>query len=140
MSKLSINGKEYVYHESEIIAFTEGLIGLPQMRRAALIPLSEFSPFCWLASVDDEKCRFIVVNPQEIYKDYATGEPTAMGLAESAKQKSLKPLAIVKISTDWRKTTVNLRAPIYIDTEKKRGAQLILNDSRYKLAESLPNN
>ena len=137
MSKLSINGKEYVYDESEIIAFTEGLIGLPQMRRVALIPLAEFSPFSWLASVDDEKCRFIVVNPQEIYKDYSACEPTEMA---SIGRNSLKPLAIVKISSDWRKTTVNLRAPIFIDTETKRGAQLILNDSTYKLAESLPNN
>ena len=140
MSKLSINGKEYVYDESEIIAFTEGLIGLPQMRRAALIPLSEFSPFCWLASVDDEKWRFIVVNPQEIYKDYSACEPTEMGLAANVNESSLKPLAIVKISSDWRKTTINLRAPIFIDTETKRGAQFILNDSTYKLAESLPNN
>ena len=110
------------------------------MRRAALIPLSEFSPFCWLASVDDEKWRFIVVNPQEIYKDYSACEPTEMGLAANVNESSLKPLAIVKISSDWRKTTINLRAPIYIDTETKRGAQLILNNSPYKLAESLPNN
>lgn len=140
MSKLSINGKEYVYDESEIIAFTEGLIGLPNMRRAALIPLAEFAPFCWLASLDDEKCRFIVVNPQDIYNDYASLVPTDMGLSADAGNNSLQPLAIVKISSDWRKTTVNLRAPIFINTQTKRGAQLILNDSTYKLAESLPNN
>ena len=137
MSKLSINGTDYIYEDGQIIDFTEGLIGLPQMRRAALIPLNDFSPFCWLVSVDDEKFRFLVVNPQEIYNDFNSNVPKNMGLSADD---SLKSLAIVKISSDWRKTTVNLRAPIFIDEKTKRGTQYILNNSKYKLAENLPSN
>jgi len=134
MSKLEIQGNEYMYDESEIIDFAEGLIGLPEMRRAVLVPLPEYAPFCWLTSIDDELKRFIVVNPEEIYADYKPSLPN--GIAG----KDLKTLAIVKISSDWRKTTVNLRAPIFINSDTKRGSQCVLTDSRYQLAETLPQN
>jgi len=132
MQTIKIQQKDYFYDEREIISFAEGLIGLPEMRRAVLIPLPECAPFCWLASVDDEKNRFIVVNPHEIYADYRPFAPEKLPQSET--------LAIVKISSDWTKTTVNLRAPMFIDAATKRGAQCILTESEYQLAETLPCN
>lgn len=130
MLKVSIFGKEYSYDESEIVSFGEGLIGLPEMRRAALIPLADYEPFFWLASLDDEKNRFIVVEPQRIFSDYQPEIPNSTTMI----------LTIVKISSEWEKTTVNLRAPIFIDEETKRGAQFVLTDSNYELAETIPQN
>lgn len=129
MPMITINSKEYAYEEKDVIDLPEGLIGLPEMRRAALIPLEEFQPFCWLASLDDEKNRFLVVNPHEIFSDFQAFENA-----------ELETLAIVKISSDWEKTTVNLRAPIFLDSKTKRAAQIVLSESNYKLAESLPQN
>jgi len=134
MSMITIKEKEYTYNESEIINFAEGLIGLPEMRRAVLIPMDEYSPFCWLTSVDDEKSRFVVVNPREIFAGY---EPFA---SNDSAASEMQALAIVKISSDWQKTTVNLRAPIFINPETKRGAQFVLTESSYSLAEALPQN
>ena len=131
---ITIKEKEYSYEEKDVLNFAEGLIGLPEMRRAVLIPLDEYAPFCWLASVDDEKNRFIVVNPREIYDDYKPSAPSNFGSEE------LNTLAIVKISSDWTKTTVNLRAPIFINAQTQSGVQSILGDDGYNLAESLPLN
>jgi flagellar assembly factor FliW len=122
-----INNTEHQYEESQIVEFAEGLLGLPQMRRAALIPAEGFAPFSWLASLDDDSVRFIVVDPKEVFADYDSGS-------------ELSTLAIVKISSDWQKTTVNLRAPIFVDTKTKRGSQVILSESNYKLEEALPLN
>ena len=126
---INIKGKEYAYDENEVINFTEGLVGLPEMRKAVLIPMDEFAPFCWLASVEDDKNRFIVVDPRDIYTEYAP-------IANPA---GTKTMAIVKISSDWRKTTVNLRAPIHIDPAG-RAKQSVLTDSTYSLAEAIPQN
>ena len=131
---ITIKDKEYFYDEAEVLNFAEGLIGLPEMRRAVLIPLDEYQPFCWLASLDDEKNRFIVVNPQAIFADYHPSAPSSLNEME------LQTLAIVKISSDWTKTTINLRAPIFIDAQNKRGVQSILTDTSYRLAEALPQN
>ncbi len=131
---LKIKGKEYVYDEAQVLCFAEGLIGLPEMRRAVLIPFAECEPFCWLASLDDEKNRFIVVNPRTIFADYQPAAPDAVTGAE------VETLAIVKISSDWTKTTVNLRAPIFVNAATKSGVQSVLSDTNFHLAESLPTN
>jgi flagellar assembly factor FliW len=132
MPTITIKENDHSYDETEIITFAEGLIGLPQMRRAVLIAMNEFEPFCWLASIENDNTRFIVVNPREIFEGY---EPFLFN-------PPAKPLTltIVKISSDWTRTTVNLRAPIVIDPETKRGAQHILTESDYQFAESIPRN
>lgn len=124
---------EHEYQENEVINFTEGLIGLPKMRRAVLIPMNEYLPFCWLASLDDEKNRFIVINPHEVFADYAPRIPHELSESE------LQTLAIVKISSDWQKTTINLRAPIFVNAKTRSAAQVVLTESPYALAETLPN-
>ena len=134
MPAIKINGKDHSYEEDQVVEFAEGLIGLPRLRRAALIESDEYAPFCWLASLDDEDIRFVVIDPTEIFSDYRT--ETDNNSAEE--KRSL--WAIVKISSDWQKTTVNLRAPIFIDEKTKCGAQVILTGSDYKLEETLPLN
>lgn len=128
---INIKGKEYAYDENEVVNFAEGLVGLPEMRRAVVIPMAEYEPFCWLASVEDETNRFIVVNPHEIFAGYQTAVPAGSTVED------LKTLAIVKISSDWQKTTVNLRAPIVIDTARGRGTQFVLTESSYSLTEPI---
>jgi len=131
---IKIQDHEYCYDESEVIDFAEGLIGLPEMRRAVVVPMDEFAPFCWLASVEDEKPRFVVVNPHEVFSGY---EPFNVSASDSV---NVRTLVIVKISSDWQKTTINLRAPIFINAETNRGAQLVLTESKYLFAEALPQN
>ena len=131
MSVITIKGREVPYDDNEIITFSEGLIGMPEMRRAVLVPMDELEPFCWLASVESEKARFVVVDPNEIFAGYEPFPPDEVAAA------NVQTFAIVKISSDWQNTTVNLRAPLLINRETQIGAQLILSDSKYQFAESL---
>jgi flagellar assembly factor FliW len=128
---ITIKGKAYAYRDDEVINFAEGLVGFPDMRRAVVVPMDEYEPFCWLVSVEDERNAFIVVDANEIFADY---HPWASGM----ERPGVKTLAMVKISSDWQKTTFNLRAPIVIDSASRHGSQFILTDSRYSLAEPVP--
>lgn len=132
MPAIKIKEKEISYEDGEVITLPEGLIGMPDVRRFVVVPMDEFEPFCWLASVDSEKHRFVVVNPKEIVGTYDS--------AMIANADGKCALAIVKISSDWTKTTVNLRAPILIDRDARSGMQVILSDSEYQFAESLVRN
>ena len=134
MHTININGKDHSYEDDQIIEFAEGLIGLPRLRRAALIESQEYAPFCWLASLDDDDIRFVVINPEAVYSDYRPDT------ARSSDDQKLSYWAIVTISSDWQKTTVNLRAPIFVDEHSKTGAQVILSDSEYQLEQALPLN
>ena len=134
MPSIKIKGENFSYEDNEIINFNEGLIGLPNIRRAVLVPLPDCEPFYWLASMDDEKFRFVVVNPSEIFPEYNPSEFVIFNDSQT------KVLTIVKVSSDWQKTTINLRAPILINKESNRGLQMVLSESPYKLEETLPQN
>lgn len=134
MPSLKINGVDVEYSESQVLTFPEGLIGLPDVRRAALIPLKELEPFCWLSSIDERPAHFVVVDPSAVFSNYQ-----AVSVA-GPEAESLQTLAIVKVASDWSKTTVNLRAPIVVNRETKRGAQVILSESSYQFDETLVQN
>lgn len=127
MPKITIKEHQHDYDENDIITFAEGLIGLPQIRRAVVISMNEFEPFCWLAPLDSEETRFVVVDPNAILDGY---QPAAAG--------NVQAYAIVTVASDWTKTTINLRAPILVDKETRSGSQQILADSAYHFAEALP--
>lgn len=127
MPTITIKGKQHEYDENDIITFSEGLIGLPQIRRAVVVSMSEFEPFCWLAPLDSEETRFVVVDPTEVFEGY---QPASAGNTQA--------YAIVTVSSDWTKTTINLRAPILVDKETRDASQQILTDSPYHFAERLP--
>jgi flagellar assembly factor FliW len=131
MPEIKINGQKLFYDEDRIVEFSEGLIGLPGFRRAVFVESAEFAPFGWLTSLDDENVHFVVVDPNEIYGDYAVAERPAGNYSLAT---------IVKVSSDWQNTTVNLRAPIFVDQNTKRGTQIILADAKYSLEEALPLN
>jgi len=133
MPVIKIQETEYSY--TDVIEFAAGIIGFPDMRRAALVPMPDFEPFYWLASLDDESTRFIVMNPREVFSDYDPQTPAEL---ESVINSDEGIYVMVKISSDWEKTTVNLRAPIVLNSELKKGVQLILGDSDYRLDEVLP--
>jgi flagellar assembly factor FliW len=117
----------------------EGLIGLPTMREAVLSPLADYKPFFWLISATDARTRFLLVNPNEIFPDYEPNVPEEIR-ARLGLQGEEKPLifSIVRISSDWTNTKINLRAPVFINPATRRAAQAILADTKFGLNESLP--
>ena len=132
MPIININGKEISYEDNRVIDFSEGLIGMPNFRRAVFVESEDCAPFGWLASTESDVC-FIVVNPADLYEEYdVDGTPGVTAPVDGA------VLSLVKVNSDWQKTTVNLRAPIFVDHASNRGSQVILTGSDYKLEEALP--
>lgn len=131
MPTITIQGHRHTYAEDEVITFAEGLVGLPQIKEAVVVPMTDLAPFCWLMPLDNDGTRFVVVNPHEIFDGYEPGRYRQLA-------DDVQSYAIVTISSDWTRTTVNLRAPIVIDTKTRSGSQQILTDSPYHFAESIP--
>lgn len=138
MPIITVQKTEYSYNNSDVLSFDEGLIGLPEMRRAVLLQLPDFEPFCWLAALDNPDKRFLVVNPHQIFSNYQANVPGEIALHLEANASAPNVLAIVKLSSDWTKTTVNLRAPIFVNQTTKLAAQAVLSNTNYRLDESLP--
>jgi flagellar assembly factor FliW len=125
--------------DETVLNFEEGIIGFPAMRQAMLVRLPDYEPFWWLASLNDPHTKFLVVNPREIYPDYEPVLPAEIAARLDLHSED-KPLifSTVKISSDWTKTTINLRAPLFVNAATKRGAQAILSGTDFRHDERLP--
>jgi len=120
--------------EKTIISIPNGILGFEGTRRYALIcPLGEDTFPMWLQSVDGAEPCFVVYDPMQIYPDYRfeiTDEEQA--LLKIDENTPYRCLTVAIVPDDYKKTTINLRCPIVINTRDNLAAQVILEDYDFK--------
>jgi flagellar assembly factor FliW len=139
MPTLTIQGTELQYDEKDIITFNEGLIGLPHLQRMVIVRQTAIEPLLWLASLDEEGVALVIADTQGIFPSYAPSLPAECSL-HGLLEEGDTPItfAIMLIVPEWQKSTVNLRAPIFVSARTRHGAQVILPDNAYSVGEPLP--
>lgn len=131
--------------EGKIITLERGMIGFPDLQKFALIYDEEkglkASSVMWLQSMDDTQVAFPVMQPNQIKPDYnpMVSDEMLLPLGELNEDNTY---VLVTLTAKPKKedTTVNLKAPIVINTETKRGCQLIVDDDypvKFKIYEAL---
>lgn len=82
----------------------------------------------WLQAVDSKEPCFVVYDPMVIYSDYrfviSDEEQKLLNIPRT--RRTVSCVAIVP--EDYKKTTINLRCPIIINTNERRAAQVILTE------------
>lgn len=120
--------------ENTIIDMPNGILGFESAKRYTLLcPLGEDIFPMWLQSVDSTEPCFVVYDPMQIYPDYRfeiTDEEQA--LLKIDENTPYRCLTVAIVPDDYRKTTINLRCPIVINTRDNIAAQLILEDYVFK--------
>lgn len=119
--------------DEDIILFEEGILGFEDVKKFGLISNEDpESPFCWLQAIDRPELAFAMVDPFAIKKDYDFDlkEETVSAL-EIDSPTQVNVLSIVVVPEDLNKISMNLKAPIVINSEKKKAAQVILDTDRY---------
>lgn len=111
-----------------ILDFPVGLLGFSSLHRYALVPHQDGdSVFMWLVPLDSEDLAFVVVNPNHFFDSY-TPQPTADQLAilEADPEQPLGVLVLVSFHEGT--PTANLKAPLIMDLEARRGIQAVILD------------
>jgi flagellar assembly factor FliW len=123
---------------SLILAFPWGMPGLEDYRQFNLAELEGDSPFYYLSCVDQPEIGLLLVNPFILYKDYEfdLAEEAAAQL-EIADREQIAVLCTVNTSRGLNSATVNLLAPIVVNTKQFLAKQVILSDRRYSLRAPL---
>jgi len=120
--------------DEDVLVFPQGLPGFPDRKRFVYLHDKEAFFGC-LQSCDNPEPAFVVISPFTVCPEYqvdldkaATTELRLDG-AEDALL-----LAIVTIPPGRpREATVNLQAPLVINTARRRGAQVIMPEAGYPL-------
>ena len=131
--------------EDKIITLDKGMIGLPEYRKFALIFDEEKgikeSSIMWFQSMDDPETAFPVMQPNTVKPDYnPTVSDEMLSPLGALTEENTYVLVTLTASADVKKTTVNLKAPIVINTDTKKGCQIIVEDDypvKYKIYDAI---
>jgi len=107
---------EIEFTDDKILHFDEGLIGFENLKRYLLIN-EDNSFFYWLTSVDEPEIVFPLFPIRPLFDDYN-------------KIENYEPFGVVKLNKDISKISINLKAPVYLNQNERKGFQQIIdNDS-----------
>jgi flagellar assembly factor FliW len=115
----------------QIVTIPDGLFGFEEYKKYAVLE-SEFSPFFWLQSLDDEKLAFLIVDPFVICTDYeADIDDESLAKIGVESPEDVIVMAIVTVPSDGSHITANLQGPVVINKKNNRCKQIILSDNRW---------
>lgn len=120
--------------DSTIISVPNGILGFEDAKRYTLIsPLGEDTFPMWLQSVDGTQPCFVVYDPMQLFSDYrfeiTDEEQELLRIDENTPYRCL---TVAIVPDDYKKTTINLRCPIVLNTKDNIAAQIILEDYDFK--------
>ena len=123
--------------EESIVVFPEGLPGFEQHSLFALIEEDRFPGLSWLQALHDSEVVFLLVDPAQIAPEYDPflddQDLECLHLESSHATVDLRCIAIVW--REERRLTANLRAPLVLNRQLRRGKQVILSDEQYNLRQ-----
>jgi len=120
--------------ENKSINFGGGIPGLEQYRRYALLQFEESYPIVWLQSLDDTGICLPVLDTFAVLPDYVFDiDDSDVKELELESPDELHIVSVVVIPEDIQGMTVNLAAPIIINTKTGNAKQVVLSGSEYNV-------
>ncbi len=121
--------------DSKIIRFPGGIIGFPEMTDFALIhdeDKGKDAPIRWLQSLQETQFAMPVMDPLIVSRDYNPEvEDELLNPIQIENPEEVLVLVTVSVPRDITKMSVNLQAPIIINAENKKAAQVIVDTEIY---------
>ena len=113
-------------HPDDIVRFPEGLLGMEACRDWVFLADADSDAVAWMQSVDRADVALAVVSPRRFVP----------GFRMRVARRELEPLALdgvgraqvlVVVGRSKRSLTLNLKAPIVINLDRRLGRQVITN-------------
>ena len=125
---------------NEVIVFAEGLIGLEACRRWVFMADAQSDAVAWMQCVDRPDVALAVVSPRRFIPDYQLRVPRRELEPLGLEAVRTAHLLVILSQTDGT-ATLNLKAPLVIDLDRRRGRQVVANGPvpvRFELATESP--
>jgi len=124
----------------DILHFPEGLVGFADCRDWVLLADGQNDALAWLQSVDRPELSLAVVSPRRFVPGYQMR--VARGELEPLKLDRLRGARVlVIVGKTNRAVTLNLKAPLVINLDRRLGRQVIANGQlplQYEVASASP--
>jgi len=112
-----------------LIEFVRPLPGFPGLTQFALVQVDDDGLLSELRSVENSDLSFLVLPPGPFFPDYAPeiGDDVVEDLGVTSPDEVI-PLVIVNAGDTLATTTVNLLAPVLVNTARRTACQVILDE------------
>ena len=113
--------------DDDVLTFVDGLIGMEECRRWALLADAQNATLGWLQSLDRPEVALAVVSPRRFVADYRARvtrrdvEPLGVARAEDAQ-------VLVIVNQVGDSLALNLKAPLVINVTTRLGRQIVAED------------
>lgn len=122
--------------DEKLIHFENGIIGFPDLTLFSLMHDADNSEglIRWLQSMQEPAFAMPVMDPLIVREDYnPVVEDELLKPLGSHEPEDFLVLCTLTVPSDIKNMSVNLKAPIIINTETRKAAQIILDDNRYEV-------
>lgn len=129
---------EIEVNPSNIISFEHGIPGFEDEKEFVQLPISDESIFQVLQSVKTESLSFIITSPFTAVINYSfeLDEATIQALHIKSEEE-IAVFGIVSLKDTIANSTINLKAPIVVNTTNKKAKQVILEKDEYAIRHKL---
>lgn len=129
---------EISYLEKEILHFEKGMLGFEELKKFILREVDNNKSFKLLHSIENVKIAFVVLNPFDFVQNYEINlDDEVIKRLDIENEKDVMLLNTVTLSSDAKKITTNLRAPIVMNVVNNKSEQVILNTEKYAIKHKL---
>jgi flagellar assembly factor FliW len=133
---------EFQTSEEFVYSFPKGIPGIPEFTEAVLISavgteefddLEVASSFWWLQDTQDPTLAFLCVDPWLVAPEYEVDfDADELGVASPE-----EVMVISIVSSQENGMTVNLRAPLVLNTKARHGEQIVLDDPQWLVRQPM---
>jgi flagellar assembly factor FliW len=129
---------ELEVNPNDIVTFAEGLLGFENLKKYFVVDPGDSTLILWLQSTEDEKVAFPIIEPKIFKPDYiAKLLPADLNGLELESLQTAKLYSILTIPANVTEMSANLKAPIVINSSKKVGKQIVLQDSKLSVKHEM---
>ncbi|WP_026835005.1 flagellar assembly protein FliW [Eubacterium xylanophilum] len=122
--------------DDKIITMERGLMGFEDYKNYTILFDSEKekTTISWFQSLDEPGLAIPVINPLIVKPDYnpVVEDELLKGMGELTEE-NLVILLTMTVPSDITQMTVNLMAPIIINSDTRKGAQVIVENDDYEI-------
>ena len=126
---------EIAVDDSKLITFPQGIIGFPVLKDFLLIHDGDGNGnIKWLQSVQEPAFAMPVVDPLAIIPEYNPDiEDELLKPIGGVTEENMLVIVTITVPRIIENMTVNLKAPIIINSESRKAAQLIIDSDKYQV-------
>lgn len=123
---------EIEIQDDKIITLDKGIVGFPDLKRFTIIfdtETEEKTAIMWFQSLDEPQFAMPVIVPGDVVPDYnPTVNDELLEPLGKLTEDNLYVLVTIKVPKNIEDMTINLKAPIIINTDTLKGGQIIVED------------